>query len=148
MSIRPEVLVGKVLYEYYRLPKETRNHSSFLETRRKTAEYYIKNSSQVKDFIHGFRETKDSMKNVGEDGVTTMVFVLGLLKLGIHTKQISDKLNQRDLALIKLKHNPTSDPEKNNRIENNFNFFKINIKKGLKKMKSKISYHQYQLNLF
>ena len=113
MSIREEVLVGKILYEYYLLPEKQRVNSSFITIRRSIAKYYLGDHRKVKDFIHRFREIKDEMKIKKEDGKTNMRFVMDLLDLDKKSKEISNKLDERDVFLSNLKSQNISNFEKN-----------------------------------
>lgn len=132
MSIREEVLVGKVLHDYYLLPKKQQVHSNFLVIRKKIAQYYLKDASKIKDFIHRFREIKDRMKAEDKDGSTLMKFVLGLIDKQISSLDISKKIEEREANLkIYVEKSPKDQKEKP------MDFIKRKFKKGLKGVKKK-----------
>ena len=90
------------------------------------------------------------MKIDGGDGQTTMKFVLSLFALNKYSKEISEKLDERDLQLLSLKSaealpNLLENNKEEQREKSNFVFLKEKIKRGFKKVKRKIYPTQYEL---
>lgn len=148
MSIREEVLVGKIFYEYYLLPEKQQTNKKFLAIRRFHASYYYQNNQiKVNNFIHRFREIQDRMKICGIDGQTTMKFVFTHLALNECSKEISKKLDERDQLNLNPHSSLNSLQNKEEVREKPLDFLKRKFKKGLKRVKRKIYPNQYQLNL-
>ena len=95
MNIKMEILIGKVLSEYYSIPKNKRLKGDYFKIREKNKVRFAKDFHPQKEFYHEFERVKAVMKKNGD-----MSFVLQCLELKIEFKDIADLLSNRAVARL------------------------------------------------